>query len=197
MKKIFQFLHPPEDWRLVAAIVTGAIIGMGMYLFVVSNAVSYVSDAPETCINCHIMSPQYATWQHSAHREKATCNDCHVPHTNPVATYYFKGKDGMRHATIFTLRAEPQVIKIGEEGKKVVQENCKRCHKYLNEIVGTLAVTLESAKHGEGKLCWECHREVPHGRVNSLSSVSYTQIPKLESPVPVWITKLLKNEKSE
>ncbi len=191
MKKIIQFLIPPENWKLIAVVVLGAIVGILMYLFVVSNASSYLSDAPETCINCHIMSPQYATWQHSSHREVATCNDCHVPHTNPVAKYYFKAKDGIRHASKFTMRAEPQVIHIGEEGKKVVQENCKRCHDFVNENVSAIYATYESVQHGDGKLCWDCHREIPHGRVNSLSSVSTSQIPQLENPVPDWIQKML------
>lgn len=64
---------------------------------------SYVSDDPATCVNCHIMRPEYVTWHHSPHREHATCNDCHVPHDNVFRKYYFKGADGMRHATIFTL----------------------------------------------------------------------------------------------
>jgi cytochrome c nitrite reductase small subunit len=39
------------------------------------------------------------------------------------------------------------------------------------------------------RLCWECHRETPHGRVNSLSSVPYARVPLPESPVPDWIKK--------
>ena len=74
------------------------------------------------------MAPQYATWMHSSHRERATCNDCHVPHDNVFNTYYFKAKDGLRHATVFTMRGEPQVIKIKEEGHHVVHQNCIRCH---------------------------------------------------------------------
>jgi cytochrome c nitrite reductase small subunit len=56
------------------------------------------------------MAPQFTTWSHSSHREKTSCNDCHVPHGNVFSKYLFKAKDGIRHATIFTLRKEPQVI---------------------------------------------------------------------------------------
>jgi cytochrome c nitrite reductase small subunit len=41
----------------------------------------------------------------------------------------------------------------------------------------------------EDRPCWECHREVPHGRVNSLSSVPYARVPMLESPVPEWLSR--------
>src|SRR5690606_33919752 len=127
---------------------------------------------------------------HSAHREVATCNDCHVPHDNLFNHYLFKAQDGMRHATVFTLRAEPQVIQIKEAGIAVVQENCKRCHTDLNERIGLLEVTRENNLHGEGKLCWDCHREVPHGRVKSLSSTPNARVPLPESPVPTWLKNL-------
>ncbi|MCF8366084.1 MAG: cytochrome c nitrite reductase small subunit [Bacteroidales bacterium] len=192
---LLKYLIPPPTWRLPASIVLGAIVGIGIYTFKISNAVSYLSDKPETCINCHIMNVQYASWFHSAHREYASCNDCHVPHTNPVSKYFFKGKDGMRHATIFTMRNEPQVIQIKEAGAAVVQENCKRCHARVNQEVGTIDVTLAMAHKDEGKLCWECHREVPHGRVSSLSTSTYARVPKLGSAVPEWLKDLMKRDK--
>ena len=168
--KILKNIIPPPKWQLAVAIVLGIFVGLGAYTFKVSNAASYLSDEPKTCINCHVMYPQYSSWFHSSHRERATCSDCHVPHTNYVAKYFFKGSDGLRHSTIFTLRTEPQVIRIKHQGIRVVQENCIRCHSFVNENVSTYWVTGNNHKDGQGKLCWECHREVPHGTVTSLSS---------------------------
>lgn len=179
-------LIPPERWKKPVIILIGIIIGLGFYLLKVSNAVSYLSDNSETCINCHVMNPQYASWQHSSHKNVTNCNDCHVPHTNVVSKYYFKAKDGLRHAAMFSLRLEPQVIRIKEAGMVVVQENCIRCHNYQNENVST-QVTFSEAEHGAGKLCWDCHRETPHGRVNSLTSTPNARTPKLGSPVPDWM----------
>jgi len=45
----------------------------------------------------------------------------------------------------------------------------------------------------DGRKCWECHREVPHGRVNSLSSVPNAQIPKVRKEVPEWIKNITKS----
>jgi len=190
MSSLIQKLIPPEKWRRPVIILLGIFVGLGFYTVKVSNAASYLSDDSETCINCHVMVPQYATWQHSSHREVANCNDCHVPHTNPVSKYYFKAMDGLRHATMFTLRKEPQVIRIKEAGKAVVQENCKRCHAHLNENVSTMA-TLSETQIGEGKVCWECHRETPHGSVNSLSSVPNARAPRLSSPIPNWLKEAM------
>ena len=110
VRKLLDFLKPPAGWIVPVSIAVSVIAGISIYLFYISNAGSYLSDKPETCVNCHIMAPQYATWSHSSHREAAHCNDCHVPHNNELNKYYFKAKDGMRHSAIFTMRAEPQVI---------------------------------------------------------------------------------------
>ncbi len=190
MRKLLNFVVPPPRWQLPVAIALGIFVGLVAYVVKISNAGSYLSDSPQTCINCHIMHPQYATWQHSSHRQWTNCNDCHVPHDNVFHKYLFKAQDGLRHATIFTLRNEPQVIKIKDAGKAVVQENCKRCHEYLNKEVGTYTTTLKTHQKGEGKLCWECHRETPHGTVNSLSATPYARVPELESPVPEWLKRI-------
>lgn len=168
-------------------IFSGIFLGLLFYLVYISKAHSYLSDKPETCVNCHIMAPQYATWNHSSHREVANCNDCHVPHNNFVSKYYFKGKDGLRHASIFTARGEAQVIMIKEEGKKVVHENCIRCHK--NHIIDAKlsAYVPQHYKNFKERFCWDCHREVPHGRVNSLTSVPNAKVPLPESPLPEWL----------
>ena len=80
---------------------------------------------------------------------------------------------------------------IKDEGIKVVQNNCIRCHDNVNyEVMDNMAVFTKQNTR-EDKLCWECHREVPHGRVNSLSSAPNTLVPKLKSPVPDWLKKLM------
>ncbi|WP_297095782.1 cytochrome c nitrite reductase small subunit [uncultured Draconibacterium sp.] len=186
-------LLPPKKWQLPVIFVLSIFAGLVMFLLYVSKAHSYLSDNPATCTNCHIMAPQYATWQHSSHREVAHCNDCHVPHNNVFNKYYFKAKDGLRHATIFTLRKEPQVIYIHEEGAEVVQNNCIRCHQKLLEDPKLIGNVEAHKAHREDRRCVECHREVPHGRVNSISSVPNARVPLPESPVPNWIKQYIKN----
>ncbi len=184
-------LSSPESWLFPVVLVSAILIGLLMFLFYVSNAASYLSDKPETCVNCHVMSPQYATWSHSSHRERAHCNDCHVPHNNVVNKYFFKGKDGLRHASVFTMRNEPQVIQIKEVGKEVVQENCIRCHINMLEDAKINTIDREFHSRRTERQCWDCHREVPHGRVNSLQSVPNAKVPLPESPVPDWLLNRL------
>jgi len=177
---MLKYFLPPDKWKIAVIIITGIFTGLAIFAFYISKAPSYLSDKPETCINCHIMAPQYTSWQHSSHREVTHCNDCHVPHNNIFNKYLFKAKDGMRHATIFTLRKEPQVIHIRNEGSEVVQTNCIRCHSLTTERIDAMKGNLLA----EEKKCVTCHRETPHGRVNSLSSVPFARVPLPGSPVP-------------
>ncbi len=52
------------------------------------------------------------------------------------------------------------------------------------------------AQRGAGKACWDCHREVPHGGMNTLSSTpnAETQTPIPSSPVPQWLQNLLEKK---
>ena len=182
-KRFFHYLIPS---------LVGILLGLAGYIFYISKAHSYLSDDPKACVNCHIMAPEYATWFHSSHGRNAVCNDCHVPHDNFFRKYYFKASDGLRHATMFTFRMEPQVIKMHAPGQMVVQENCIRCHNQLNSQVRTGKVTSEMAHKDEGRLCWECHREVPHSRVRGLSTVPDAQVPIQEDPIPEWLQNMVK-----
>jgi cytochrome c nitrite reductase small subunit len=133
------------------------------------------------------MYPEYATWERGSHGRVATCNDCHVPQDNFIRKYAFKASDGFRHASMFTFRMEPQVIRIKEAGRNVVQENCIRCHSNYLHPVSLRAIGAKSIYEESDKLCWDCHRETPHGRVHSLSSAENIIRPELKPVVPEWI----------
>lgn len=198
-RKSFSIM-PPKSWQLPAIIAIGALIGLGFYTLKLSNAASYLSDDPQACVNCHVMTPQYITWNKSSHREVASCNDCHVPHDNIFNQYYFKAKDGLYHASIFTLRAEPQVIQAKPASMEVIQNNCIRCH--IDQVTHPRlnAFVENHTENRTGRSCWDCHKEVPHGKVKSLSSVG-NQIEPLEfyedaeeTIVPAWLQESMKEE---
>lgn len=191
MKRIIRFFTPPDQWKLPVIILSGIFVGLGIFTLDISKAPSYLSDEPETCINCHVMTPMYQSWKHSSHREVANCNDCHVPHNNFANHYFFKAKDGLRHATIFTLRNEPQVIHIKDAGKEVVQQNCLRCHGELMATNQLEQYSQSHQHHRNDKKCWDCHRTTPHGRVNSLSSTPDAIAPLPDSPIPDWLEEAL------
>ncbi|MCL1932878.1 MAG: cytochrome c nitrite reductase small subunit [Candidatus Azobacteroides sp.] len=182
--------------KIIAFIVGGIICGLGAYSAYASRFGSYLSDDPATCTNCHIMAPYYATWTHSSHGRNTTCNDCHVPHDNAARKWLFKGMDGMRHAAVFTMRGEHQVIQAVDESASIIMNNCIRCHEQLNtEFVKTGKISYMMAKAGAGKACWDCHREVPHGK-NSLSSTPNNLVPYPKTIVPDWIKKITNSKEN-
>ena len=189
IKKIFRNIIPPPNWRFSVIILLGILTGIVIHVLNISNAASYLSNDPTTCVNCHVMYPEYATWERGSHGRVATCNDCHVPQNNEVEKYLFKASDGLRHASMFTFRMEPQVIRIKEAGKNVVQENCIRCHANYLHPVSLRAIGAKSIYEESERLCWDCHRETPHGRVHSLSSAENIIRPELKPVVPDWIEK--------
>ncbi len=181
--------------KAVLLIIAGVFVGSGLLFLYMLRATTYLGDDSAACINCHIMAPYYATWGHSSHSRNATCNDCHVPHENMVRKYAFKGMDGMKHVGAFLTNSERDVPEAADAGAQVIMENCIRCHTELNtELVKTGKTDFMRAEAGEGKACWDCHRAVPHGGKNSLSSTPGAIVPYPESPVPEWLQKIINNE---
>lgn len=192
IRRLIDVLLPSRKWKMTAIVLAGILVGGGGLFLYQLRAHTYLGDDPSACINCHIMAPFYATWFHSSHSRHATCNDCHVPHENAVKKWTFKGMDGMRHVAAFLTHSEPQVIQANPESAKVIMNNCIRCHTQLNtEFVKTGKIDYMMAQTGEGKACWDCHRDVPHGGTNSLSSTPSANVPYPESPVPGWLKKMM------
>lgn len=148
-------------------------IAIFFYIINISNALSYLSSDPKVCINCHVMNTQYATWQHSSHARVAGCVDCHLPTDNLLDKYIAKARDGLRHATIFTTNSYKHSIFITKDAEERVLQNCINCHKSLV----TSLTSNSNMQHGydesglqSERKCWDCHREVPHGRVRGLAT---------------------------
>jgi cytochrome c nitrite reductase small subunit len=164
---------------LTGSALAGVLAGMVVYVAAISEGASYLSDDPRACVNCHVMVPQLATWRHSSHGRDTTCNDCHVPHSSVLAKYAFKASDGLRHSALFTLRRERQVIQAIPASRAVIQANCIRCHlPAINDV---------SPDHSFERSCIDCHREVPHGRVHSLSATPNAAVPPLSPVLPGFL----------
>ena len=160
----------PSGWRWPVLVALAVLTGLGVVVARASNATSYLSDDPATCLNCHVMRNAYGTWSHGSHGRVAVCNDCHVPHVNPVAKYVFKGMDGMRHSWVFTNHGEPQVLRANPGAVPVLQQNCVRCH--ADQF---LMVRLADSTQ---RRCWDCHENI-HGDVRSLSATPSAEVPAL------------------
>ncbi|MFH2059582.1 MAG: cytochrome c nitrite reductase small subunit [Pseudomonadota bacterium] len=145
------------------------LIGLSAYVGNASNMISYLSEDPKVCINCHVMNPQYATWQHSSHRETATCVDCHLPMDSFVDKMIAKSRDGFNHSVAMTLRTYPNNVRISDNASLRVQKNCISCH---SELVSNMMESATVNRQGpmDDRKCWDCHRMTPHGSTRSLTS---------------------------
>ncbi|MBP3251091.1 MAG: cytochrome c nitrite reductase small subunit [Prevotella sp.] len=186
----------PRSVKVGVILCAGIIVGLGgLFMYLLRAHTYFIGDDPAACVNCHIMTPYYATWSHSSHGRDATCNDCHVPHQSLALKYGFKAVDGLKHTAYFVAHAERQAIMAEDLSAEVIMDNCIRCHTQLNqEFVKTGRMDFMAAKRGEGKACWDCHRNVPHGGMNSLMSTPNAEAvtPLPPSPVPQWLQKMLK-----
>ena len=170
----------PRRWQTAVCVSIGVAAGMAIVVARAANAASYLSDAPETCVNCHVMTDAYATWQRGSHRHVAQCVDCHVPHDNVLNKMAFKGMDGMKHSAVYTIKAEPQVLRLSAGAVPVVQNNCIRCHRGQVEMIRV-------AGSAERK-CWDCHNNI-HGEARSLSSSPHVLRPALPDAGLKWMKK--------
>ena len=171
---------PPRGWKAPVYMVCGIFAGLGLHVINISNATSYVFDKPEACMNCHVMSTEFATWEKGNHGHVTECIDCHLPHGNPARALVVKGEDGFWHSFVFTFRLDPQVIRIRKPSRNVAHRNCVRCHERA-------VSRLDLVSAGE---CWRCHREVPHGRIRSQGATPFARVPRLSRPVPDWILQM-------
>lgn len=164
-----------ETGNIMKYISIGSVItALGLFAYVVnaSNMISYLSEDPKVCINCHVMNTQYATWQHSAHREKATCVECHLSRDSFVDKMIAKSRDGFNHSVAMAFRTYENNIRITDNAAKRIQANCISCHK---GIVSQMADNgkLYQNKGGNTQIdrkCWDCHRRTPHGFTRSLTA---------------------------
>lgn len=150
-------------------------IGFAIYLIITAKAFSYLSKDPKACINCHVMNTSYATWQHSSHAQRATCVECHLPTDGVVNKYMAKARDGFNHTVAFTLNTYDHAMRISDDGAKRVQANCISCHNSVTSTIGANADKYHNFDDASGvengRKCWSCHRDVPHGRVRGITTV--------------------------
>ena len=134
----------------------GFLFGLGGYTLHYGEGLSYFSADPAACTNCHIMQPQFDSWQKASHHTFATCVDCHLPH-DFIGKYIAKAENGYLHSRGFTLQDFPEPIRITAKNSRTLQDNCIACHA---QAVHDGAFVPETA----GPVpCVHCHLSVGHG----------------------------------
>lgn len=136
-------------------ITSGIGAGIGGYTFLYAKGFSYLTDAPQTCANCHVMQEYYDSWIKSSHHAVAVCNDCHTPH-DFFGKYFVKASNGFHHSLAFTTGRFPDQIQIKPNNRAVTEAACRYCHADIVQLV-------DSFGHGPSSLeCLRCHGSVGH-----------------------------------
>ena len=146
-----------DRWVMAAAIAVGVLGGLGGYIFLYAEGFSYFSTDPTACANCHIMTPQYDSWQKGSHHGTAVCVDCHLP-IDFAGKYMAKASNGYHHSKGFTFQDFHEPILIKEANTYILQENCLRCHtNIVSEMLGG------STSGADAVRCVKCHSDAGHG----------------------------------
>jgi cytochrome c nitrite reductase small subunit len=140
---------------VLAGISSGLAGGVGFYTFIYAKGASYLTDAPETCANCHVMSDHYDSWRKSGHHHVAVCNDCHTPHSF-FAKYYIKGLNGYHHSMAFTTGNFHEPIQITPRNREVTEGACRYCHQDIVQAID------QPGPHQGVMSCIQCHATVGH-----------------------------------
>ena len=131
------------------------LLGVGIATFRYAEGLSYLSTDPAACANCHIMWPQYDSWQKSSHKAIAGCVDCHLPH-DFLGKYLAKAENGWNHSRAFTLQDFQEPIVINSKNSAILQRSCVECHLELT-------YAQVGARASEALRCVHCHSSVGHG----------------------------------
>jgi cytochrome c nitrite reductase small subunit len=147
---------------VVLAALLGILAGIGGFTFLYAEGLSYMSDDPKVCVNCHIMQPQFDSWQKASHHTVATCVDCHLPH-GFVGKYFSKAENGYHHSVAFTFQNFHEPILLKDKSRRILEGNCLECHG------GLVHEQVARAVDDAGTLrCTTCHRSVGHGATTGL-----------------------------
>lgn len=142
--------------QVLAWVSVGIFLGLGAYTFRYAEGLSYLSNDPKACVNCHVMRDNYRSWMKGGHHEAATCNDCHVPHSFP-AKWLAKMENGWNHSVKFTLQNYEVPIRIRPMNLARAQANCIRCHGAQIDRMADHPI-----RSSDGVACTDCHTSIGH-----------------------------------
>jgi cytochrome c nitrite reductase small subunit len=141
---------------LILSVLVGVLAGLGLFTLLYAEGLSYLSNDPAACANCHIMWPQYEGWQKASHHTAATCVDCHLP-KDFIGKYTAKAVNGYHHSAGFTFQNFHEPIQIKGNNARILQANCLRCHQ---DLVHDMLAAVPQAGDVD---CVHCHATVGHG----------------------------------
>ncbi len=138
------------------------ILTVGIFLFLVIGVAGALklTMAPSFCAKCHVMAPEYVTWEASSHVQ-VPCTSCHI-------------KPGLGNLVAHKLSASKELLLYytGTYNRpirmtnKLPDEVCTQCHSTYRSFTPSGDLIIPHDKHADKKvLCVECHNGVAHGNI--------------------------------
>lgn len=145
---------------VAAALLSGAVVGIGGFTFVYARGGAYLTNDPTACANCHVMREQYQGWQRGSHHAVAGCNDCHAPHSL-LPKLAIKALNGFNHSWAFTTGRFHEPIQSTALNQRVTEGACRHCHAAVVDAIESHA--QGSVRRSDEQVsCIRCHRSVGH-----------------------------------
>lgn len=157
--------------KYIAIFFVFVVLGVFANLVHESKMLSYLSSDSKVCVNCHTMITHYETWQHSSHRDRASCVDCHLPRDSFVNKMLAKARDGYHHSVAMTFKTYGNNLRVSQDAAGRIQKNCISCHReVVSQMLANSALyqKVSDSSVQMGRRCWDCHRSLPHGTMRSL-----------------------------
>lgn len=135
-------------------------IGILLFLLIGAGGVLKLTMAPSFCAKCHVMTPEYVTWEASSHVQ-IPCTSCHIKPGlgNLIAHKLAASKELLLYFT----NTYNRPIKMSHKLPDVV---CTQCHSTYRSFTPSGDLIIPHDKHADKKvLCVECHKGVAHGNI--------------------------------
>jgi len=137
-------------WVTLGALLVGGLMtcasGMDIY---------HRTEMPEFCSSCHEMRPNATSWEVSTHKS-IKCVDCHA---RPGVSGWMSAKlSGIRQLMRHVSAASIKDINVDGAQRKIISENCRRCHAGSTRLNERLGLRIAHKHHLEiGANCVACH----------------------------------------
>ena len=149
-------LERTED-RLKAFIL---ICGVILALFLGSAGVIRQIMSPAFCAKCHVMAPEYSTWEASSHMNIA-CTKCHIK--PGIVNLVIHKPSAMKELYLYYTGTYDRPIKMDH---KLDDAICIQCHSPNRDFTPAGDLIIPHDKHAAKKVqCIDCHSGVAHGNI--------------------------------
>lgn len=131
-----------------------------VFVFAAMSATARFTSQPAFCVTCHEMSPEYATWEASAH-SKVSCQACHTE-ARPANLQHKIQALGQVYLHVSGRVPDNIEIKV-----PIGNQVCETCHNRQRQVTVAGDLNIPHARHIEiqGMSCVDCHASTAHASV--------------------------------